>query len=382
MFQEARLLPWKRVWRNVALGLKVADPRERALAALDEVGLSHRIDAWPATLSGGEAQRTALARALVREPELLLLDEPFAALDALTRIKMHGLVQALWRKHQPAVLLVTHDVDEALLLADRVLVLDGGRIAAEERVELERPRTAADRAFQGPAPQPARPSRRRDARAGGRAPDRPGAPRRARRWDEPPACPARGVHRRPGPPAGQRGRRGGRAARRPSPARRPGGRGRLVAARVRPAGPRALSPVPAPPRAARPVLHRQLRLGTRPVDPDSRPPVWGLVGVLRGAELSQRFRIPDAGGPIALGPPDRLEAGAVEAVSPTIGDVHRVANAYDDRVSVSIHVYGADIGAVQRWVYPQEGGRKAFVSGYNNTDANPPFAVEAVERAA
>ncbi len=110
--------------------------------------------------------------------------------------------------------------------------------------------------------------------------------------------------------------------------------------------------------------------------------MWGLVGVLRGAELSQRFRIPDAGGPIALGPPDRLEAGAVEAVSPTIGDVHRVANAYDDRVSVSIHVYGADIGAVQRWVYPQEGGRKAFVSGYNNTDANPPFAVEAVERAA
>ncbi len=148
VFQEARLLPWKRVWRNVALGLKVPDPRARALAALEEVGLSHRVDAWPATLSGGEAQRTALARALVREPQLLLLDEPFAALDALTRIKMHGLVQALWRTHQPAVLLVTHDVDEALLLADRVLVLDGGRIAAEERIELPRPRAPADREFQ------------------------------------------------------------------------------------------------------------------------------------------------------------------------------------------------------------------------------------------
>ncbi len=148
VFQEARLLPWKPVWRNVALGLKIPDARARALAALEEVGLSHRLDAWPATLSGGEAQRTALARALVREPELLLLDEPFAALDALTRIRMHGLVQALWRKHQPAVLLVTHDVDEALLLADRVLVLDGGRIAAEERVDLDRPRTAADREFQ------------------------------------------------------------------------------------------------------------------------------------------------------------------------------------------------------------------------------------------
>ena len=148
VFQEARLLPWRRVWRNVALGLKVADARARALAALEEVGLSHRVDAWPATLSGGEAQRAALARALVREPQLLLLDEPFASLDALTRIKMHGLVQALWRTHQPAVLLVTHDVDEALLLADRVLILEGGRIAVEERIDLDRPRAASDRAFQ------------------------------------------------------------------------------------------------------------------------------------------------------------------------------------------------------------------------------------------
>lgn len=138
VFQDARLLPWKRVWRNVALGLRGADIRERAERALGEVELSHRLDAWPLTLSGGEAQRAALARALVREPALLLLDEPFAALDALTRYRMHDLVLALWRAHRPAVMLVTHDVDEAITLADRVLVLDGGRIIAEERIEAAR----------------------------------------------------------------------------------------------------------------------------------------------------------------------------------------------------------------------------------------------------
>jgi sulfonate transport system ATP-binding protein len=137
---NARLLPWKRVWRNVALGLNGPDARARAEAALTEVGLGHRLDVWPATLSGGEAQRAALARALVREPGLLLLDEPFAAVDALTRIRMHELVLSLWRKHSPAVLLVTHDVDEAITLADRVLVLDNGRIAAEEIIDLGRPR--------------------------------------------------------------------------------------------------------------------------------------------------------------------------------------------------------------------------------------------------
>lgn len=147
VFQDARLLPWKKVWRNVALGLSGGNVRSRAEAALKEVGLGHRLDAWPATLSGGEAQRTALARALVREPGLLLLDEPFAALDALTRLKMHDLVLSLWREHSPAVLLVTHDVDEAVALADRVLVLDKGRIAAEEQITLERPR-APDARFQ------------------------------------------------------------------------------------------------------------------------------------------------------------------------------------------------------------------------------------------
>ncbi|MET0251277.1 MAG: ABC transporter ATP-binding protein [Novosphingobium sp.] len=146
VFQDARLLPWKSVWRNVALGLKGPDIRGRAEAALGEVGLGHRMEAWPLTLSGGEAQRTALARALVREPELLLLDEPFAALDALTRLKMHKLVLALWEAHRPAVLMVTHDVDEAMALADRVLVLDAGRIVAEERIAAARgERTAAIR---------------------------------------------------------------------------------------------------------------------------------------------------------------------------------------------------------------------------------------------
>ena len=139
-FQEPRLLPWRRVLANVALGLRVPDPEAAALRVLAEVGLTDRAGAWPLTLSGGEAQRAALARALVREPSLLLLDEPFSALDALTRIAMHRLVLRLWERHRPAVLLVTHDVDEALVLADRVLVLDGGRLAFSGPVDVSRPR--------------------------------------------------------------------------------------------------------------------------------------------------------------------------------------------------------------------------------------------------
>ncbi|ESQ91000.1 ABC transporter ATP-binding protein [Asticcacaulis benevestitus] len=138
VFQDARLLPWKRVWENVALGLKGKDIRKRAEQALREVGLGHRLDAWPLTLSGGEAQRTALARALVRDPQLLLMDEPFAALDALTRLRVHELVLKLWRIHKPTVMLVTHDVDEAIALSDRILVLDKGRIVAEERIDTPR----------------------------------------------------------------------------------------------------------------------------------------------------------------------------------------------------------------------------------------------------
>jgi sulfonate transport system ATP-binding protein len=141
VFQEHRLLPWTKVWRNVTLGLTGRDLRARALRALGEVGLTERADAWPVTLSGGESQRVALARALVRTPDLLLLDEPFGALDALTRLKAQALVAALWTEHRPAVLLVTHDVEEALLLADRALLLADGHIAESVDVDLPRPRT-------------------------------------------------------------------------------------------------------------------------------------------------------------------------------------------------------------------------------------------------
>ncbi len=138
-FQEPRLVPWKRLAANVSLGLRTA-PRKVASDALTEVGLAERARAWPLTLSGGEAQRASLARALVREPSLLVLDEPFSALDALTRITMHRLVLRLWARHRPAVLLVTHDVDEALALADRVLVLSDGRISHACDVAAPRPR--------------------------------------------------------------------------------------------------------------------------------------------------------------------------------------------------------------------------------------------------
>lgn len=149
VFQESRLLPWKRVIDNVLLGTKrrPAD-REHARDVLEEVGLTHRADAWPLTLSGGESQRAALARALVREPRFLMLDEPFAALDALTRMRMQQLVARLWTRHKSAVLLVTHDVDEALLLADRAVVLDSGRIRTDLRISLPRPRRHADADFE------------------------------------------------------------------------------------------------------------------------------------------------------------------------------------------------------------------------------------------
>ncbi|ONI67636.1 sulfonate ABC transporter ATP-binding protein [Kribbella sp. ALI-6-A] len=145
VFQDSRLLPWARVLDNVVLGLRDAD--ERGRKSLEEVGLAGRENAWPNELSGGEQQRVALARSLVREPALLLADEPFGALDALTRIKMHVLLRKLCAAHQPAVLLVTHDVDEAIVLADRVIVLDEGRLVAEERIELAPPRNAADPLF-------------------------------------------------------------------------------------------------------------------------------------------------------------------------------------------------------------------------------------------
>jgi len=141
VYQEPRLVASMRVWRNVVIGLPSASAtRLRATDALREVGLEERANAWPRHAVGGEAQRVALARALVREPRLLLLDEPFAALDALTRLKMQDLVADLCARHRPGVLLVTHDVEEAVLLADRVLVLREGRISLDVAVDLPRPR--------------------------------------------------------------------------------------------------------------------------------------------------------------------------------------------------------------------------------------------------
>lgn len=148
MFQEPRLLPWARVVDNVAVGLSGlgsrAERRERALAALAEVGLGDKAGQWPATLSGGQRQRVALARALVSRPGLLALDEPLGALDALTRIGMQDLIERIWQAQGFTALLVTHDVAEAVALADRILVVEAGRIALDLRVDVPRPRRRGD----------------------------------------------------------------------------------------------------------------------------------------------------------------------------------------------------------------------------------------------
>jgi sulfonate transport system ATP-binding protein len=145
MFQDSRLLPWKRVLDNVALGLPQVGAA--ALNALRQVGLEERADEWPAVLSGGQRQRVALARALVHDPQLLLLDEPLGALDALTRIEMQQLIESLWQQRGFSALLVTHDVQEAIALADRVVLIEDGRITLDERIGLARPRARGNAAF-------------------------------------------------------------------------------------------------------------------------------------------------------------------------------------------------------------------------------------------
>lgn len=139
MFQDARLLPWKKVIDNVGLGLH-GNWRADAQQALATVGLADRAHEWPAALSGGQKQRVALARALIHRPRLLLLDEPLGALDALTRNEMQGLIESLWQQHGFTVLLVTHDVSEAIALADRVLLIEEGRIGLDLTIDLPRPR--------------------------------------------------------------------------------------------------------------------------------------------------------------------------------------------------------------------------------------------------
>jgi sulfonate transport system ATP-binding protein len=148
VFQDSSLLPWKRVLDNVILGVRSRDADATARRVLDEVGLASQLRQWPSTLSGGEAQRVALARALVRQPKLLLLDEPFGALDALNRLRMQDLMLAMHLKYEPTALMVTHDVEEAIALADRILVLSEGRFIHDQRVDISRPRDRTSGKFQ------------------------------------------------------------------------------------------------------------------------------------------------------------------------------------------------------------------------------------------
>jgi sulfonate transport system ATP-binding protein len=148
MFQEPRLLPWQRVAANVAVGLshapRSADREREAKAALAQVGLADRGGDWPSVLSGGQKQRVALARALVSHPRVLAFDEPLGALDALTRIEMQALIEQVWQDKGFTAIVVTHDVSEAVTLADRILLLDHGRVEMDISVDLPRPRRHGD----------------------------------------------------------------------------------------------------------------------------------------------------------------------------------------------------------------------------------------------
>lgn len=139
MFQDPRLLPWKSILHNVQLGLDKSQ-HNKAQELLEKVGLKEKATLWPSQLSGGQRQRSALARALSHTPRVLLLDEPLGALDALTRLEMQNLIERLWLEQGFTTILVTHDVSEAVQLADRIILLDKGHIAQQFEVNLARPR--------------------------------------------------------------------------------------------------------------------------------------------------------------------------------------------------------------------------------------------------
>lgn len=142
MFQNSALLPWKTVLGNVVLAApRTSDAPAVAMEALSQVGLADRAKDWPAILSGGQQQRVALARALASQAGLLLLDEPLGALDALTRLEMQALIEKIWIKRRFSIVLVTHDVEEAVTLGDRVLVMDRGQFVLEKEILMARPRT-------------------------------------------------------------------------------------------------------------------------------------------------------------------------------------------------------------------------------------------------
>ncbi|MFP7443103.1 ATP-binding cassette domain-containing protein [Bacillus infantis] len=139
MFQDHRLLPWQTVGENVELGIR-AKGQQTAANALSLVGLEDKMHEWPAVLSGGQKQRVSLARALASSPHLLLLDEPLGALDALTRLEMQRLIEKLWKEQQFTAILVTHDVSEAVMLGDRVILVENGEVSMDLRIDLQRPR--------------------------------------------------------------------------------------------------------------------------------------------------------------------------------------------------------------------------------------------------